>query len=59
MGKEYVLKIEYDPDEEEVISISEAVEHETDVLYFQIDDKELKIPRKIACLLESDILGIA
>ena len=59
MVKEYVLKIAYDPDTEEIESISEAIEHESDVLYFQIEDKELKIPNKIAKLLESDILGIA
>ena len=59
MVKEYILKIAYDPDTEEIVSITEAIEHETDVLYFQVNNKELKIPGSVACLLESDILGLA
>jgi len=59
MTKEYILRIEYDPEEETIESITEQIEYDEDVLYFQVEGKELKIPAKISKLLESDILGLA
>jgi len=59
MTKEYVLRIEYDPEEETIESITEQIEYDEDTLYFQVEGKELKIPAKISKLLESDILGLA
>ena len=59
MTKEYILRIEYDPEEETIESITEQIEYDEDTLYFQVEGKELEIPAKISKLLESDILGLA
>ena len=59
MTKEYILKIKYDPDEENIESISEQIEYEEDEIYFKVEDVEFKIPGEIGKMLESDILGLA
>ena len=59
MKKEYIVNIVYDPDTEEIESISETIEEdEKQCLWFDTGKKVLKIPRGMLKYLDGNVLGI-
>ncbi len=57
MIKEYVLRIRYDSDTEEVEFIKEYIEGNDCV--FEIGDMYISVPEELSQYIESDILGLA
>lgn len=55
--KEYVLKIGFDPNTDEVVYIKEYIEGAKAVLH--VDDEEIELDDDIATCLDSNVMGIA
>tara|TARA_R100001594_G_scaffold141848_2_gene188260 strand:- start:184 stop:366 length:183 start_codon:yes stop_codon:yes gene_type:complete len=60
MKKEYILSIVYDTSTEEIESITEAIEEDSDqCLWFDTGKETLKIPKGMLKYIDSNILGIS
>ena len=59
MKKEYYFTIVYDTEAEEIESITEDTDDMDDLVYLDVNDHKVKVPKELIKYLDGGVLGLS